>query len=220
MRRLAAFSILALAALSACAEPPPGAVSPFDISPFDAAGRPVLMTQPRPYPSRGIPVVEATASGTELRYVSGILTRLQRESFAKNREYCGYIGLDPLGQWVSTPVMQGNEASCPLPNIPAGMRLVASYHTHGTYSPYYASEWPTTQDGATDASDDIDGYISTPGGRLWHVDTDTMSVSELCGRGCLPQDPHYVAAEDGPLRPVMSYQELLIWENTPVAVYY
>ena len=215
MTRLAAFSILALAALSACAAPPLGVVAP-----HDGGGRQVLTTQPRPYPSRGIPVAEATASGAELRYVGGILTHLQRQSFAQNREYCGYIGFDPMGRWMATPVTQGNEASCPLPEIPAGMRLVASFHTHGTYSPYYASEWPTTQDMATDASDDIDGYIATPGGRLWHVDTDTMTVHELCGRGCLPQDPNYVAAEDGPLRRTMSYQELFIWESTPVAVYY
>lgn len=215
MMRLAALSILALAALSACAEPPPGALTP-----YEGGGRQILTAQPRPYSSRGIPVVEATGSGPELRYVSGILTRLQRQSFAQNREFCGYIGVDDLGQWMTTPVMPGNEASCPLPDIPAGMRLIASFHTHGTYSPYYASEWPTTQDMATDASDDIDGYISTPGGRLWHVDTDTMTVHEICGRGCLPQDPNYVAAEDGPLRRTMSYQELLIWENTPVAVSY
>jgi len=214
MMRLTALSIVALAALSACAVPPPGTVGPY------GDGHQVLTAQPRPYSSRGIPVAEATASGAELRYVGSILTRLQRESFANNREYCGYIGLDALGRWMSTPVMQGNEASCPLPDIPAGMRVVASFHTHGTYSHYYASEWPTTQDMATDASDDIDGYISTPGGRLWHVDTDTMTVHQLCGRGCLPQDPNYVAAEDGPLRREMSYQELFVWETTPVAGYY
>lgn len=214
MTRLAAFLVLAPAVLSACA-PPPGASGP-----FDASARPILAAQPRPYPTRGLPTAEATASGAELAYVTQILTDLQRRSFAENREYCGYIGLDREGAWVTTPAMPGNEASCPLPDIPFGMRLVASYHTHGTYSPYYASEWPTTQDMATDASDDIDGYISTPGGRLWHVDTDSMTVRELCGRGCLPQDPRYVAAEDGPLRRVMSYQELRIWENTPIVVYY
>lgn len=213
MTRRAASAILALAVLAACAAPP----APGDRGAHEG---PVLTAQPRPYPSRGLPVVEATATGPELSYVTGLLTRLQRRSFAENREFCGYVGLDPEGNWMTTPTMAGSEAACPLPDIPPGMRLVASYHTHGTYSPYYASEWPTTQDMATDASDDIDGYISTPGGRLWHVDTDTMTVHEICGRGCLPQDPRYVAAEDGPLRPVMSYRELLIWESTPVVVYH
>ncbi len=93
------------------------------------------------------------------------------------------------------------------------MRLVASFHTHGSYSPYYASEWPTTQDVLTDASTGIDGYIATPGGRLWHVDTDTMTVRDLCGRGCLPQDPRYVASEDGPLRPTLTFRQLQAWER-------
>ena len=164
-------------------------------------------------PSRGLPVAESTASGEELARVTAILRDLQALSFANNTEYCGYLGLDRSGAWATTDINEGSEASCPLPRVPAGLTLVASFHTHGTYSPYYASEWPTAQDMNTDASDDIDGYISTPGGRLWHVDTDTMTVRELCGRGCLPQDPSYVAADDGPLRPVMSYAELVAWEN-------
>ena len=163
--RLAALPILALAALAACAPPPPGARDPFSGSAVPYS-RPTLSAQPRPMATRGLPVAEATASGAELSYVTGILTGLQRRSFAENREFCGYIGLDRLGRLTMTAAMPGSEAACPLPDVPLGMRLVASYHTHGTYSPYYASEWPTTQDMATDASDDIDGYISTPGGRL------------------------------------------------------
>nr|WP_245218643.1 DUF4329 domain-containing protein [Rubellimicrobium aerolatum] len=146
--------------------------------------------------------------------VTAILADLQSRSFAENREFCGYIGLDPQGRWASSPIMGGTEASCPLPRVPPGLRVVASFHTHSTYSPYYASEWPTTQDVATDASDDIDGYIATPGGRLWHVDTDAMTVRQLCGRGCLPQDPNYVPGDDGPLRRQMTYSELLAWERS------
>jgi hypothetical protein len=175
----------------------------------------VLATSPFPG-SRGIPVAESTASGTERAYVTAILTELQHRSFAENREFCGYIGLSHSGAWMASPVTAGNEASCPLPHVPPRMRLVASFHTHSTYSPYYASEWPTTQDVATDASDNIDGYIATPGGRLWHVDTDTMTVRQLCGRGCLPQDPNYVAADDGPLRRVMTFEDLLAWERSVI----
>ncbi|TNC65993.1 DUF4329 domain-containing protein [Rubellimicrobium roseum] len=210
LTRLAALSTLALAALAACAPPPP----PAPTGPrgtYEGPGR-VLATSPR---AQRPPVVESTATGIERAYVTAILSDLQQRSFAQNREFCGYIGLDPVDRWMTTPVMAGTEASCPLPTIPSGMRVVASFHTHSTYSPYYASEWPTTQDVATDAADDIDGYIATPGGRLWHVDTDTMTVRQLCGRGCLPQDPAYVAADDGPLRPVMTYGDLLAWERSP-----
>lgn len=158
------------------------------------------------------PTVEATATGAELAYVTGILRDLQQRSFAANSEFCGYIGLDAGGNLTSTPIMQGDEASCGLPQIPYGMALLASFHTHGTYSPQYASEFPTTTDMLTDASDGIDGYISTPGGRLWHVDTDTMTARQICGRGCLPQDPGYVAADDGPVRPILTLQDLQRWE--------
>lgn len=199
---------LALAALAACAAP-----SPLPTVPDGRATR-ILASAPRIGPSRGLPVTESTASGAERAFVAAILSDLQLRSFAENREFCGYIGLDRSGIWASTPVSAGSEASCPLPLVPAGFTLVASFHTHGTYSPFYASEWPTTQDMATDAADVIDGYIATPGGRLWHVDTDTMTVTQLCGRGCLPQDPAYVAAEDGPLRRTMTYAELAAWERS------
>jgi len=155
---------------------------------------------------------ESSGSGAELAFVSGILRELQQRSFAANTEFCGYIGLDPAGALIATPPRQGTEATCTLPQVPAGMTLLASFHTHGTYSPYYASEFPTTTDMLSDASDDIDGYISTPGGRLWYVDSDTMTARQLCGRGCLPQDPGYDPSDDGPLLPVFTLQQLRQWE--------
>lgn len=182
------------------------------VLPPTAAIERVLSAAPRLAPSRGIPTAESAPTGDELAFVSAILSELQFRSFAENREFCGYIGLDERDELIATPAMPGTEAMCPLPPVPRNVRLVASFHTHGTYSPFYASEWPTTQDMVTDASDEIDGYISTPGGRLWHVDSDSMTVREICGRGCLPQDPAYVAAEDGPLRPVMTYRDLLTME--------
>ena len=208
--RPALAAILALAVLAACAAPPAAILAPND--PFP--GKSVLAAYPRLAPSRGLRVAEATGTGAERAYVTAILADLQQRSFAENREYCGYFGFDASGAYATTPINAGTEASCPLPRIPPGLTLVASFHTHGTYSPYYASEWPTTQDMATDAADSIDGYIATPGGRLWYVDTDTMTVREICGRGCLPQDRNYVAADDGPLHPLMSYAQLTAWERS------
>jgi hypothetical protein len=205
--RLAAFALSALAVLAACAAPPGVPVA----APGERAV-PAIRGAYTPAPG-GPPTAEATASGAELALVRGVLSDLQRRSFAQNREFCGYLGLDASGRLVPTPISAGDEASCPLPAVPPGLTLVASFHTHSTYSPDYASEWPTVQDVLTDAQTGIDGYISTPGGRLWHVDTDTLTVREVCGRGCLPQDPNYVAAEDGPLRPVMTLRDLLSWER-------
>ena len=202
--RLAALSCLALAALVACA--PSGQRATYSGSP------PVASRSS--YAGPMMPVGEATATGAELAFVSDLLSDLQQRSFAGNREYCGYMGLDADGRLTSTPAVAGGEASCSLPRVPAGMSVLASFHTHSTYRPYYASEWPTAQDVATDRASGIDGYISTPGGRLWHVDTDTMTVRLLCGPGCLPQDPNYDSAEDGPLRSVMTYRDLLVWERS------
>jgi hypothetical protein len=214
-------ALLALAALAACAAPPFGAVpsapavstGALGYSPGQPPGaRPVLAAYPRLPPSRGLPVAESTASGAEFALVTAVLADLQARSFAENREYCGYVGFARSGGLAATPPVAGSEASCPLPPVPAGFTLVASFHTHGTYSPWYASEWPTTQDMLTDASDGIDGYIATPGGRLWHVDSDTMTARQLCGRNCLPQDPAYVA-DDGPLRLVLTFRDLVAWEG-------
>ncbi|SHI97875.1 protein of unknown function [Wenxinia saemankumensis] len=156
---------------------------------------------------------EATGTGAELAYVRDILTELQRVSFRENREYCGYIGLDPSGRLMRTDLSAGVEAGCALPVIPSGMRALASFHTHSTYSPLYASEFPTTQDMRSDSALGVDGYISTPGGRLWYVDSDTMTVRQICGRGCLPQDPNYRPEDDGPVRPQFTFDELARFER-------
>jgi hypothetical protein len=165
-------------------------------------------------PSAGLATSESTGSGPERAAITEILTDLQYTSFAVNAEHCGYVGLDRAGQIMVSAINRGTEASCLMPTPPPGMTLLASFHTHGTYSPYYASEFPTTDDMLTDAADGIDGYISTPGGRLWYVDTDTMTVRLLCGPGCLPQDPDYRTDADGPLRPVMTLADLRRWENS------
>ena len=119
--RLAAPALLALAVLAACAPPPPGPAGP-----RGTYEGPTLSSQPRAIGPRGFPVIEASASGAELSFAASLLAGLQARSFAENREFCGYIGLDDLGQWTSTPVSVGDEASCPLPYIPRGLRIAAS----------------------------------------------------------------------------------------------
>lgn len=199
-----------LVLVAACAPPPAGRVIVRD---DPTATIQQSLSAGAVAPSVVFPVAEATGSGAERATATRILTDLQAASFAANAEHCGYLGLDPAGRLTTSPINRGSEDSCYLPAVPAGMTVLASFHTHGTYSPYYASEWPTTADMLTDAADGIDGYISTPGGRLWHVDTDTMTVRLLCGPGCLPQDPFYEPRDDGPLRPVMSYDDLARFES-------
>lgn len=205
-------------ALAACTAPGGG---PADIqhtgnqsASLQSSQTPRASTEVGRPPSSGMATAESTGSGAELAAVTDILTDLQYASFAVNAEHCGYIGLDRAGQIMISPISRGTEDSCTMPQPPSGMTLLASFHTHGTYSPYYASEFPTTDDMLTDAAENIDGYISTPGGRLWYVDTDTMTVRLLCDRGCLPQDPRYRPEDDGPLRSVMTLSDLRRWENS------
>lgn len=177
-------------------------------SPYGGQDQFVSAAAPANRPGR----IESNPTGEELAFVTGLLTRMQLQSYASGTETCGYVGRDGAGRMMATAINIGDEASCYLPQIPGGMQVLASVHTHGTYSPVYASEFPTVQDMQTDAQDGIDGYISTPGGRLWHVDSDTMTVRQLCGRGCLPQDPHYRPEDDGPVMAAYTLRELQAWE--------
>lgn len=152
---------------------------------------------------------EATAAGAELDFVMDIMRELNPRSIRVNKEICGYIGYNRLGHLVHTRHMVGEEASCWLPQWPTKMVVVASYHTHSTYSPAYDSEVPSVTDYESDENSGIDGYVVTPGGRLWHVDTDAERVSQICGIGCLPQDPNFVADPKGTIRQNYSYRALL-----------
>lgn len=220
--RCAALTIL-LMAVAACTPPPQalptagarigqsgdifGSVTATQVNPTDRqrATMTTTVAQAGPLPSR--------PTGDELAFVRELLTDMQLRSFASNRETCGYVGRDRAGRMMASPISTGSEAACYLPAIPLGMRPVASVHTHGRYSPYYASEFPTVQDMTTDAQDGINGYISTPGGRLWYVDSDRMVVWQLCDRGCLPQDPRYRPEHDGPVRSSFTLQDLKRWES-------
>ena len=212
---MTATAVATMAALSACAPAetssritePNGRPVQSDLSP---SGKLIQVAQPAPagYDAWPNPVAESNPSGAELAFVSRLLSGLNSTSFAQNTEICGYMGRDPLGNLFTTENSTGREAECYLPIPPANMTLLASYHTHGTYSPEYDSEFPTTTDMNTDRAANIDGYIATPGGRLWHVDSDTMVVVELCGLGCLPMDPGYRPDEAGRITARYTYAAL------------
>ena len=61
-----------------------------------------------------------------------------------------------------------------------------------------------------DADEGIDGYVATPGGRLWYLDTVDMVASQLCGIGCLPRDPKFVAGQNGEIVLSYTYDDLVI----------
>ena len=67
----------------------------------------------------------------------------------------------------------------------------ATFHTHGAHDPDYDSEVPSVIDLEGDIADELDGYVSTPGGRFWHNDWRTKQARLVCGKKCLPADPAY-----------------------------
>jgi len=128
------------------------------------------------------------------------LTRLQHLSFATNREYCGYLGYMPDGTIAFSDIVRGGHDGCtPVLSNP-DLILIASLHTHGAYDPEVPAEFPTSLDISSDLREGVNGYISTPGGRLWYVDATSAVAIQLCGLRCLPQDPAFHAGDDGKLR--------------------
>ena len=131
-------------------------------------------------------------------FIKEIMLELQPMSFAENREMCGYIGYDADGVLRTTDVVPGTEASCALPPLDAKLTIVASYHTHSTYSPDYNSEYPSLQDLRSDVASQLNGYIVTPGGRVWFHDYRKGEVIQVCQLECVPQDPNFRVAPGDP----------------------
>jgi len=154
--------------------------------------------------------IEAEAKDREeVAFVKALFAQLQPVSIDKNREYCGYIGFDGGGVLAASKPGKGRAGSC-VPNDPVELDTVlASYHTHGAYSPDYYNEVPSGEDMEGDEAEGIDGWVATPGGRLWYIDTQDMVAAQVCGLGCVASDPDFVAGDMGPIEVSYSYDELV-----------
>ncbi len=120
------------------------------------------------------------------------LDALQQQSFANDIELCGVIFEDSNGDLGASPPRPGDEASCGISYFDEpGMRPVASFHTHAAHNDKYDSEVPSLLDLESDAASGMDGYVATPGGRFWRIDADAVRAIQVCGIGCLAQDPAY-----------------------------
>ncbi len=140
-------------------------------------------------------------SAAEIAYIKTRLNVLQRRSITENREYCGYLGLTPAGDFAISPPQRGSLDGCTPDTPPDGLSLLASYHTHAAYSPDYDSEAPSVDDLIGDIGEGVNGYVATPGGRLWYNDASARQAILLCGAGCLAADP---AFQPDPAYPVFS----------------
>ncbi|MCF2872782.1 DUF4329 domain-containing protein [Octadecabacter sp. G9-8] len=146
------------------------------------------------------PTVDAFAA----RY----LDTLQARSFSGRREYCGYFFVDTAGRLQATPPRAGNFASCLMPEPRVGQGIIASYHTHGSFAAAYDNEVPSVVDLESDFDYGIDGYVSTPGGRVWLVDFQTFSTRQVCGLGCIRSDPQFRPQNEGNIRQSYTYTAL------------
>lgn len=157
-----------------------------------------------------IPITALAQDNAEVALIKATFAELQLQSIAENVEYCGYVGFDEDGVLKVTPATRGDEGSC-LPDDPVSLDvLTASYHTHGAHSPDYYNEVPSGDDMEGDADEGIDGYIATPAGRLWYVDSVDMVASQLCGAGCLTADPAYDPLDDPDIAESYSYDDLIV----------
>lgn len=159
-----------------------------------------------------LPTATFAQSAEEITIARATLAALQGPSFEDNIEFCGYLGYDAEENLVPTPASKGDNESCAYEGPEDGYVLVLSYHTHAAFDPEYSSEIPSVADIESDEAEGIDGFVATPGGRLWYVDTTDMIVRQICGLGCLPQDPDFIEGADGDIAISYTYEELLEFE--------
>lgn len=129
----------------------------------------------------------------EVEFVTKFFDELQPKSIAENREYCGFFGLDSNDKYVATKPTLGNEGSCYADDPPENIFIFASYHTHGGFSYDFGSEVPSSNDLEADIAEEIDGYVATPGGRIWFNNRKDQMAHLLCGRNCTVSDSDYDA---------------------------
>lgn len=127
----------------------------------------------------------------EIDFVKSALAEIQNLSIEKDREYCGFIGLNEQGDFNLSRPRKGRKDSC-VPKEPhESFTILASYHTHGAWSEDFDSEVPSVDDLASDIDEGNDGYILTPGGRLWYNDAKAEVSTLLCGPDCVTSDPDF-----------------------------
>lgn len=145
----------------------------------------------------------------EIAFAKSVLNDLQIQSFEMNREYCGYIGVDGTGAFVASEPARGRQGSCRADEPGEGMDVLASYHTHGGYSQAHDSEIPSLDDLRADVAEGVDGYISTPGGRVWFNDAKAHRSRQICSLNCVAMDAKFV--EDYDVPSTMTLQDLQDW---------
>ncbi len=149
-----------------------------------------------------------------------VLTEAQALSLANNREYCGYIAFNADDKLQYTAPIRGDIESCEPPVVPDSWELIASYHTHGALDPAEPDanfELPSSDDLISDSEEGVDGYLATPGGRFWFIDTVDELVILLGDTGYFAPDQRFMADVDCPPRAEYSFEDIFVMEDEGLA---
>ena len=159
-----------------------------------------------------LPLAATAQDGEELRLVKRTLGKAQEFSFKNNREYCGYVVYDENNMLRVTRMTKGRKNSCMSHDYPKDWTAIASFHTHGAHVDGESFEVPSYSDAEGDEQEGVDGYVSTPGGRLWYIDSETREISLICGLNCLPSDPRFYEYDEVRPPKFFTYEELREYE--------
>lgn len=168
-----------------------------------------IRKQPQTVAPAALPQLPRPQDDIDL-FAIAFLDSIQAESIAERREFCGYFFRDDAGRVQATPPRAGTFATCSMPAPRPGDGVIASYHTHGAYGPRYDNEVPSVTDIQSDVQLGLNGYVSTPGGRVWRVNRRTRDTQQLCGLGCVTRDPGFVPRDESSVLPRFSLIQLAI----------
>ena len=144
----------------------------------------------------------------EYKFVVHLMNRLQVPSFAESREYCGYIVRLETGKITTGPITPGTTDRCG-PIRPQIGEVISSFHTHGGFTFVHYNEVPSVQDLRGDIAGRMNGWIATPGGRLWFNDWRRGTARQICGVGCLRRDPAFIPGVRGKVEEVYTLDKLI-----------
>ncbi|AHM02944.1 hypothetical protein roselon_00503 [Roseibacterium elongatum DSM 19469] len=136
-----------------------------------------------------VPMAATAQSEAETEFMMGLMEAMNQLSVRFNREVCGFVLVDDAGNFSSTKVSWGGHASCASLPLQQGATVVSSWHTHAAWARQYDNEVPSIQDVEGDMRMGVNGWVGTPGGRLWFVHGRSGTIRQVCGPDCLPSDP-------------------------------
>jgi len=190
------FALIASVMLSACA-------NPSDI----ITKRPALF--PDAIDAAPAAVMPSLTTAEVDDFARSFLDSIQPISFAKRSEFCGYFFQNAAGKVAATPPRRGTFASCSMPVPTQRDNIIASYHTHGAFGPEYDNEVPSSTDLLSDFDLGMNGYIATPGGRIWRVNHADRDAEQVCGLKCVTSDPGFIPRDESSVLQVYTVSTLL-----------